>query len=275
MPRAGETCVLRLFFRERDERHSRFDFTLFGEDERAAGASRWLSHDSRRRCWKVNEMMPIRVQYATLAELLAAGPGADDWLSPGERQAWQAMRSAERRSTWLAGRVLAKRLLREVLGLAARDSVAGVPSAIHIDSRSARAGHGERPRVFVSERFEPCAISIAHTSRRRVGCRVAAKTSDWASIWFADRFRCRATALGVHTGRTSLAGRRTGAPARTGTSVGHERSPVQGLPIGRRLCAAADRSRARQPLAIRSSTAARDLRSLQSWRIDGQTRRWQ
>ena len=34
MPRAGETCVLRLFFRERDERHSRFDFTLFGEDER-------------------------------------------------------------------------------------------------------------------------------------------------------------------------------------------------------------------------------------------------
>jgi hypothetical protein len=31
-PRTGERCTLRLFFRGRDERHSRFDFTLFGED---------------------------------------------------------------------------------------------------------------------------------------------------------------------------------------------------------------------------------------------------
>ncbi|REK19632.1 MAG: hypothetical protein DWQ37_00140 [Planctomycetota bacterium] len=33
MPRAGETCIIRLFFRERGERHSRFDFTLYGEDD--------------------------------------------------------------------------------------------------------------------------------------------------------------------------------------------------------------------------------------------------
>jgi hypothetical protein len=33
LPRAGESCVVRLFFRERAERHSRFDFTLYGDDE--------------------------------------------------------------------------------------------------------------------------------------------------------------------------------------------------------------------------------------------------
>jgi hypothetical protein len=33
MPRAGEDCVIRLFFRERDDRHSRFDFTLFGQND--------------------------------------------------------------------------------------------------------------------------------------------------------------------------------------------------------------------------------------------------
>jgi len=31
-PRAGERCVLRLFFRGQDEKQSRFDFTLFGDD---------------------------------------------------------------------------------------------------------------------------------------------------------------------------------------------------------------------------------------------------
>ena len=33
MPRAGEECVIRLFFRERGDRHSRFDFTLFGQND--------------------------------------------------------------------------------------------------------------------------------------------------------------------------------------------------------------------------------------------------
>jgi hypothetical protein len=33
LPRAGEECVIRLFFRERGERHSRFDFTLYGEGD--------------------------------------------------------------------------------------------------------------------------------------------------------------------------------------------------------------------------------------------------
>ena len=33
-PKAGENCILRFYFRGRDQRHSRFDFTLFGEDQR-------------------------------------------------------------------------------------------------------------------------------------------------------------------------------------------------------------------------------------------------
>ena len=31
-PRPGETCIVRLYFRGRDQRHSRFDFTVFGDD---------------------------------------------------------------------------------------------------------------------------------------------------------------------------------------------------------------------------------------------------
>ncbi len=33
LPRAGEACIIRLFFRERGEKYSRFDFTLFGEGD--------------------------------------------------------------------------------------------------------------------------------------------------------------------------------------------------------------------------------------------------
>jgi NAD(P)-dependent dehydrogenase (short-subunit alcohol dehydrogenase family) len=33
LPRAGETCVVRMLFRGRDERHSNFDFVLYGEND--------------------------------------------------------------------------------------------------------------------------------------------------------------------------------------------------------------------------------------------------
>jgi NAD(P)-dependent dehydrogenase (short-subunit alcohol dehydrogenase family) len=33
-PKEGETCILRFFFRGRDQHYSRYDFTLFGEDQR-------------------------------------------------------------------------------------------------------------------------------------------------------------------------------------------------------------------------------------------------
>jgi hypothetical protein len=33
LPRPGEQCIVRLFFRERGERNSRFDFTLFGDED--------------------------------------------------------------------------------------------------------------------------------------------------------------------------------------------------------------------------------------------------
>ena len=33
-PREGESCILRFYFRGRDQRHSCFDFTLFGDDQR-------------------------------------------------------------------------------------------------------------------------------------------------------------------------------------------------------------------------------------------------
>lgn len=100
-------------------------------------------------------MTAFRVQYVPLSEL-DLEQAAARWLSPLERQAWQAMHAPERRTTWLAGRVVAKQML---------SWIDPRPSAVHIETRSQRAGHGERPQVFVASRAVPCAVSIAHTSR--------------------------------------------------------------------------------------------------------------
>jgi phosphopantetheinyl transferase len=69
------------------------------------------------------------------------------------------LRSPLRKNTFLAGRILLKRLLIGSLDLrcSARD--------LTVDSRSAATGHGERPVLTIEGRAEPLAISIAHSER--------------------------------------------------------------------------------------------------------------
>jgi len=106
-------------------------------------------------------MNDIHTRYARIDELLLTT--AEQWLSPLELAAWQDMRSKQRRRSWLAGRVLAKRLLHDVLAIA-NESLAGLPpTAIHLESRSARAGHGERPVAYFCGRPAATSISLAHT----------------------------------------------------------------------------------------------------------------
>jgi phosphopantetheinyl transferase len=101
---------------------------------------------------------PLCCRYASLAELPPAEPrAAAGWLSTAEHALWEQLRHAERRATFLAGRILAKQMLNEYLSVA--------PAEIHIDSRSARAGHGERPAVLAGGRRLDWALSIAHTTR--------------------------------------------------------------------------------------------------------------
>ncbi len=108
-------------------------------------------------------MTGTRTLYARLSELPLDAPAP--WLSTVELAAWSGMRSPDRKATWLAGRIVAKRLLLELL--------AGEPpswadlhaSSIGIDSLSTRAGHGERPEVTFAGQRIPVALSIAHTER--------------------------------------------------------------------------------------------------------------
>jgi len=108
-------------------------------------------------------MNPLAVQYASLTELLAVETRAEDWLSPGERLAAQTMRASTRRETWLAGRILAKRMLRHAFG--SGENADWHPAAIEIDTRSERPAHSDRPRARWHGNPLPCHLSIAHTAR--------------------------------------------------------------------------------------------------------------
>jgi phosphopantetheinyl transferase len=109
-------------------------------------------------------MQAIRCSYASLADLDVHEPrAAERWLSPPERRRWQRLQSAERRATWLAGRVLARRMILARLA----ETGDALPSAsdIHIESRSADEAHGERPRIDIVGRPLGWPLSIAHTAR--------------------------------------------------------------------------------------------------------------
>jgi 4'-phosphopantetheinyl transferase len=102
-------------------------------------------------------METIRCCYRPLADLPLDEPRtAERWLSADELRAWQRWQNHERRATWLAGRMLAKRLLGERLA---------APAEIHIESRASDGQHGERPVAFVAGRPVDWALSIAHSER--------------------------------------------------------------------------------------------------------------
>ncbi|HBO42463.1 MAG TPA: hypothetical protein DD670_00695, partial [Planctomycetaceae bacterium] len=106
----------------------------------------------------MNLDLPVAWQFATMTDLARSVVGdAARWLTDDERKTQAALRAADYRRQWTAGRVLAKRLMLEQGGLPARDA-----RAINITSRSAH-GFGIRPRVTIDGDVVPCSLSISHT----------------------------------------------------------------------------------------------------------------
>jgi len=151
--------------------------------------------------------------YSRLSELPL--DAATLWLSGDELAVWTGMRSTTRQATWVAGRIVAKRLLLELLG--GQHRLANLhPTKIHIESRSTRTGHGERPVVTVSGRRVPLSLSIAHTERGAIAAATlsaavtlgidlvspsdAGRTLHWT---FTDAERSWLTAPGDHTNRAA------------------------------------------------------------------------
>jgi len=102
----------------------------------------------------------LLIQYARLSELPRLAV-EQDWLSPPEQdECGRRWRAADRRQMWLAGRWIAKQLIRQnVIGLSTRASDISIQS---IDEQ----GRAARPRVRVGDhsQTEWC-LSITHSAR--------------------------------------------------------------------------------------------------------------
>lgn len=122
-------------------------------------------------------MTGTRTHYARLSDLPL--DSATRWLSREELAVWTGMRSPFRKATWLAGRIVSKRLLLELLA-GEQFPLADVRADnLCIESRSTQTGHGERPEVSIGGQLLPLALSIAHT---KLGALAAAKLNADATL---------------------------------------------------------------------------------------------
>lgn len=98
------------------------------------------------------------LRHAALADLeVHSASTAGDWLSSDELELWRKFRTDVRKDTFLAGRVLAKRLLQ-----AEHCAAAQVPPS-QITIRSDASSSGVRPRIMLGEQRLAYALSISHT----------------------------------------------------------------------------------------------------------------
>jgi len=98
------------------------------------------------------------LRYATLEELeVQSAAAAVDWLSTDELDLWRKFRSDVRRDTFLAGRILAKRLLR------AQHCTAALARPSQITIRSDASSSGVRPRIMLDGHRLAYSLSISHT----------------------------------------------------------------------------------------------------------------
>ena len=104
-------------------------------------------------------MMPVVWRYTVIEATCREAQPVEAWLAPRERQVYAGLRDHRRRAEWLAGRIVAKRLVSERLRFAC-----GTLSAprIEIDSGDGRRQR-VRPRVLVDGRPLPGQLSIAHS----------------------------------------------------------------------------------------------------------------
>jgi 4'-phosphopantetheinyl transferase EntD len=215
-------------------------------------------------------MSGIRTRYVPLAELALSAGSLLDWLSREEYAAYSAMRSPSRQRSWLAGRIVAKQLLLDMLAQQ-RHPLAGTHvGSIHIQSRCPTLRRGLRPLVLVNSRRLGVALSIAHTDR---GVLAAASLSDQFTLgvdlvptqasaqtlaWtFTDAERCWLAAAGAEPGRAEqLWAMKEAIYKACQRSEGFSPRTIEVVP-------------GRAPRYPRSATASA-LVSLQCWRIDGQ-----
>ena len=134
----------------------------------------------------------IHCRYRALGDLPTDRQAAAHWLSPKEHSTWLAVRSFERQTTWLAGRVLAKQLIAECLGERNDPRAITPPTEIHIESRSPQKNLGARPTVFVSGRELDWGLSIAHSGR---GVLVAVALDASVGVDLVSSEECRAKSL--------------------------------------------------------------------------------
>src|SRR5262249_46786893 len=127
--------------------------------------------------WRCRMTLPheLLLSYRAIdAELMGEIPPASTWLSAAELVELARLRDEARRRQWLAGRWIAKDLLRECLCLAHNVSNLEQLRAIEILSRDERQ-LGISPRVLMSGEAVACRLSISHDEQ---GAAVACSPSD-------------------------------------------------------------------------------------------------
>lgn len=105
--------------------------------------------------------MPVVWHYAAIDATCREAEPAEAWLAPRERQVYARLRDPGRRAAWLAGRILAKRLVGRRLP---EHSASLSPARIEIHSGDGRRRRS-RPRVLVDGRPLDWRLSIAHSGR--------------------------------------------------------------------------------------------------------------
>jgi phosphopantetheinyl transferase len=215
-------------------------------------------------------MHAISTRYARLSELLADDTAAASWLSEDERAVQARMQSTERRATWLAGRILTKRVIIEAARAAGTLLAERRADELHIESRSTNPGHGERPTLFVDGCGQRCAISIAH-SQRGVLAAVSLDANLSLGVDLVEPTDAHQALRWTFT-------RREGAWLAAGPHENHR--PEQLWAMKEALYKACQRGEGFSPQGIEvvpgespsypNLDLTLDLRELQCWRVDGQ-----
>jgi len=112
----------------------------------------------------VKNSPPYVLKYAALDELqlLAQSAPLDHWLSAAECDVYNQWNDAQRRATWLGGRLLAKQLILDQLFANSNRSVVHHEIEIHTGLPRNRR---ERPQISIAGRRLSQSLSITHTSR--------------------------------------------------------------------------------------------------------------
>jgi phosphopantetheinyl transferase len=98
--------------------------------------------------------------------LRCAWPGCrgETWLSDSEREVYAHLQNAQRRETWLFGRLLSKELILDMLAAAGGPGWAVDPVHVEVLSRDG-LGRPTRPRVLLKGRLQHWSLSLAHSDQ--------------------------------------------------------------------------------------------------------------